>query len=362
MYPRIVIDLKKLKRNLDACASIVKQAEDRTMMIVTKGVCAEPGIVDLILAHPSVDYVADSRIQNLKRYAEQAHKAGKQTVLLRLPMPHEAADTVRYADLSLNSELSTVRLLNEAAKEAGKIHKILLMIDLGDLREGIFFEEEDQILETVREILKLEHIELAGLGTNLTCYGAIIPKHDNLSRLVACKEKLEAYFQIWLPILSGGNSSSIYLIDKGELPEGINNLRLGESFLLGNDTAYGTRVPGTVGDALHLEAEIIELKHKPSMPIGEIGVDAFGNMPVYEDKGIMKRAIAAIGQQDVDLSTLYPMDREIEILGGSSDHLLLDLTHCTREYHVGDIIPFTFGYGCMLRAFTSPYVARSIYR
>ena len=109
-------------------------------------------------------------------------------------------------------------------------------------------------------------------------------------------------------MVSGGNSSSIYLIEQGNLPEGINNLRLGESFLLGNDTAYGTRIPGTVGDALELEAEVIEIKEKPSLPVGEIGVDAFGHRPTYEDKGIMRRAIVAVGRQDVDTDSLQPRD------------------------------------------------------
>ena len=111
--------------------------------------------------------------------------------------------------------------------------------------------------------------------------------------MVGLARKLEQRFHIRLPMVSGGNSSSIYLIEQGNLPEGINNLRLGESFLLGNDTAYGTRIPGTVGDALELEAEVIEIKEKPSLPVGEIGVDAFGHRPTYEDKGIMRRAIVA---------------------------------------------------------------------
>lgn len=71
----------------------------------------------------------------------------------------------------------------EAAKQ-GKTHKVVLMIDLGDLREGIFFKDEDIIMSTVEEILKLKNIKLHGVGVNLTCYGAVIPKQDNLQRLL----------------------------------------------------------------------------------------------------------------------------------------------------------------------------------
>ena len=334
--------------------------KELSLMIVTKGVCAYPPIVRMLTEHPGVDFLADSRIQNLKSYAAQARQAGKQTVLLRLSMPSEVSEVVEYADVSFQSELSTIRLLDEAAGRAGKRHNVVLMIDLGDLREGIFYEKEEEIFSTVAELLLLKHIRLYGLGTNLTCYGAIIPKNENLSLLVGLARKLEQRFHIRLPMVSGGNSSSIYLIEQGNLPEGINNLRLGESFLLGNDTAYGTRIPGTVGDALELEAEVIEIKEKPSLPVGEIGVDAFGHRPTYEDKGIMRRAIVAVGRQDVDTDSLQPRDPQIEILGGSSDHLLLDLTHCTTVYQVGDRIQFTLGYGSMLKAFTSPYVEKVI--
>ncbi len=195
----------------------------------------------MLTGHPGVDFLADSRIQNLKSYAVQARQVGKQTVLLRLSMPSEVSEVVEYADVSFQSELSTIRLLDEAAGRAGKRHNVVLMIDLGDLREESLPKEEE-IFSTVAELLLLKHIRLYGLGTNLTCYGAIIPKYENLSLLVGLARKLEQRFHIRLPMVSGGNSSSIYLIEQGNLPEGINNLRLGESFLLGNDTAYGTRI------------------------------------------------------------------------------------------------------------------------
>lgn len=361
MYPRLCIDLNKLDRNLNACAELLHKVPDSKLMIVTKGICADPQVVRLILENPHVDYVADSRVQNLKTYADEARKAGKKTVLLRLPMHSEILEVVRYADVSLNSELSTIRLLDQAAGREGKVHDVLLMIDLGDLREGIFYRSQSEIDEVVEGILGLDHVRLCGLGVNLTCYGAVIPQKGNLSQLVQLARQIEERYHIKLELISGGNSSSIYLIDRGELPEGINNLRLGESFLLGNDTAYGTDVPGTVRDAMTLEAQIIEIKEKPSVPEGESGLDAFGQRPHYEDRGIMRRAIAAIGRQDADLDNMAPADPSISLIGGSSDHTILDVTHCEIPYQVGDIISFTLSYGGMLKAATSPYVDR-VYR
>lgn len=358
MYPRLLIDLNKLKSNLDAVAKITKEQGGCSLMIVTKGLCADPEMAKMVANHPAVDFMADSRVMNIKTYADEARKNGKMTVLLRIPMHAEAADVVKYVDLSFNSELSTIRLLDEEAGKIGVKHNVLLMIDLGDLREGIFYQNEDQIFGAVEEILKMKNINLYGIGVNLTCYGAIIPKNDNLSNLVAIARKIEDKFGIKLNMISGGNSSSIYLIGRGELPEGINNLRLGESFLLGNDTAYGTKLPGTVSDTLLLEAQIVELKEKPSLPIGEVGVDAFGQKPYYEDRGIIKRAIIAIGKQDTDIDSMEPLDEKIDILGGSSDHIILDVTKSDTEYKVGDVVRFVLGYGGMLKTATSPYVEK----
>ena len=225
MYPRLIVDLKKLESNLDAVAKITKEQGGCSLMIVTKGLCADKEMCKMVAKHPAVDFMADSRVANIKSYAYEARTNEAMTVLLRIPMHSEVADVVKYVDLSFNSELSTIRLLNEEAAKLGTKHNILLMIDLGDLREGIFYQDEDIIFETVEEILAMKNINLYGIGVNLTCYGAIIPKHDNLSNLVAIARKIEEKFGIKLQMVSGGNSSSIYLIGKGELPEGINNLR-----------------------------------------------------------------------------------------------------------------------------------------
>nr|WP_312577051.1 ornithine racemase Orr [Sedimentibacter sp.] len=353
MYPQLVIDLNKIKNNLDKISDMVRPA-GCSLMIVTKGYCADDEIYKILEAS-DIDFLADSRIQNLKKY----EGTKKQRVLLRLPMGSEADEVVRHADLSLNSELVTIKKLNESAKKQDKTHNVLLMIDLGDLREGIFYKNEEEIFSTVEEILRLENIKLHGIGVNLTCYGAVIPKNENLSVLVEIAEKIEHRFNIKLDMISGGNSSSVHLINKNQLPKRINNLRIGEAFLLGDETAYSQMLDGLYDDCFVLRAEIIELKEKQSVPIGETGVDAFGNRPVYEDRGIIKRAIIAVGRQDIDSDNLHPIDSKIEILGASSDHLILDVTKSDKGYKVGDLIDFKLSYSSLLRATTSAYVSRT---
>ncbi len=355
MYPQLRIDLAKIRKNLDTVVSIAKQG-GCSLMIVTKGFCADEHIVGEILKNDYVSYLADSRVKNLASYADKAHMAGKETVLLRLPMLCEIPEVVRFADISQNSEIETIRALDAEAAKQNKKHKVILMIDMGDLREGMFYQNEEAILEVCGEILKMEHVVLEGIGVNLSCYGAIIPKPDNLGGLCAIAEKIEKKFSIRLNIVSGGNSSSIYLIPRGELPARINNLRLGESFILGNETAYSQRIPGTHNDAVTLRAQIIELKRKPSSPIGDVGVDAFGQVPVYEDRGWIDRAILAVGKQDMNPDGLTPLNTQADVLGASSDHLIMDVTK--ENYKLGDTVDFSLDYGALLKLFTSDYITR----
>ncbi len=351
-YPKLVYDLNKLKHNINVLGKVTKDS-GCSLMIVTKSFCADPNITGMIDSHPMVDYLADSRVLNLEKMKDLS----KPKVLLRIPQGSELTEMVKYADISFQSEVDTLTKTDKAAGKLNKKHKVVLMVDLGDLREGIFYEDREGIMDVAALILNSDNLELHGIATNLTCYGAIIPKEDNLSILTEIAKEIEEKFDVRLNMISGGNSSSYYLAEEGRLPSGINNLRLGEAFMLGNETAYGNRIEDTYNDGPVLEAQIVELKSKPSLPIGESGMDAFGNRPVYEDRGIIKRAIIAVGQQDIDPGSIFPIDPMIDILGASSDHTILDASRSNIEYKVGDILSFTLGYGGLLKAATSEYVA-----
>lgn len=350
--PKIEIDVNKIRKNTEYLTTLCKKNHIQVAG-VTKVFCAMPEVVEAMI-HGGIAYIADSRIENLKPFKN--YELPK--ILLRLPMISEAKRVVEYADISLNSELDTIRALNKEARQAKLKHQVILMIDLGDLREG-FFGKED-LYATIRETMTLDHIEIIGIGTNLTCYGGVVPTKEILSKLVTYKEEIETDFGIKLKILSGGNSSSLHLIEKGTMPEGINHLRLGEAIVLGRETAFGLSIDNTYEDCFRLQAEIIELKSKPSLPVGEIGMDAFGNKPSFVDRGIRKRAILAIGKQDVSISDLIPYDREIYLLGMSSDHLIVDVTDSNNDYRVGDSLSFTLTYGGILSTMTSHYIHKYI--
>ncbi len=351
-YPRMDVDLKKLTHNTEFILNMCKKI-NVDVSVVTKVFCSVPEIVEAILS-AGIKTIGDSRISNLKKLENFNCKK----LLLRIPAISEANKVIRYCDISLNSELGTIKVLSKEAVKEKKVHKIILMVDLGDLREGVL---EKDVLDISREIIKLPNIEFLGIGTNLTCYGGVIPNEVNLGKLLEIKNKIEKELGITLPVVSGGNSSSLYMVMNKTIPEGITNLRIGEAVVLGRETAYGRDIPGMFRDVFTLKGEIIEIKDKPSVPIGNIGMDAFGKVPTFLDRGVIKRAIISIGRQDVKIDGITPMDDKIRILGGSSDHLLLDVTESEIEYKIGDVIDFGVDYGALLAAMTSPYINKYIF-
>ncbi len=180
-----------------------------------------------------------------------------------------------------------------------------------------------------------------------------------MEKLKSLEKDLKERYNLDLEIISGGNSSSLYLLEDNDL-YGINNLRLGESLVLGTESAYGSQIKGTSDEAFIIKAQIIEAKEKPSLPTGEIGRDAFGQVPSFVDRGLRKRIICGLGKQDIDFDNLFPIDKDIIILGGSSDHIILDGTDSKKDYKVGDIIEFKIHYVSLLRAMTSEYIHKEI--
>lgn len=350
-YPRVDIDLNKLTYNAKFLLNMCN-GKMIDVAVVTKVFCAEPDIVKGIL-DAGVKTIGDSRIANLKKIVNLPCEK----LLLRIPALSEVREVIMYSDISLNSEIDTIKALSKEAIRAKKTHKIILMVDLGDLREGVL---EKDVLEISREIVKLPNIKFMGIGTNLTCYGGVIPDEVNLGRLLNIKNNIEKELNVKIPIVSGGNSSSLYMVMNKTIPEGINNLRLGESVVLGRETAYGRDIPGMFRDVFTLKGEIIEIKDKPSVPIGNIGMDAFGEVPTFQDRGIIKRAIISMGRQDVKIDGITPRDEKIRILGGSSDHLLLDVSESESDYKVGDMISFDVDYGALLSLMTSSYINKCI--
>lgn len=317
---------------------------------VTKGVRGHPEVARAML-RAGVVAIGDSRLENLARLRTAGIEAP--LVLLRVPSVSRAAETVDLADVSLNSEPAVLRALSRAAMDRGRVHDVVVMVDLGDLREGVW---PDQLLSVVDETRTLPGIRLTGIGANLTCFCGVLPTAENTATLVRLSEEVESRVGHRLETVSGGNSSSLPLIATGGMPGRIDNVRIGEGILLGRETGERRPWPGTRQDAFLLHAEVVELKRKPSAPVGLLGQTALGHLPAFPGRGIRDHALVNLGEVDTDTAALTPLDRRMVVIGATSDYLVLDVTEARGEVAVGDRVTFALGYSALATAATSPYV------
>lgn len=355
--PELVADLDLLASNVRALAGLCRPRGVSLTGVVKGADGLEP--VARALLGGGCDHLASSRISQLRHLRERGITAP--LLLVRIPAPSELADVARWADRSLHSDASVLEALDREADGSGRRHGVVLMMDLGDLREGWF--EEDELVEAAARVERdLPALELLGIGTNLGCYGSILPTRTNLGRLVQAAGRIEDRIGRPLAVVSGGATSSIPLLLDGTLPPGINNLRVGEGLLTARDLPhfYRVDVPGIRSDAFTLRAEVIEVRTKPSHPVGEIFIDAFGERPAYTDRGPRRRALLAVGKQDFGKhESLVPRDPGVEVIGSSSDHLICDVEDMDRAPAVGDVLEFNLFYPALLYLAQSPYVRKT---
>jgi predicted amino acid racemase len=348
--PRLEIDLAKIQHNASTLVSRLK-ARGISVTGVTKAALGDPQIAGALL-QAGVPTLGDSRIENI----EGMRRAGiaAPMALIRSPMMSQADRVVANTYLSLNTELDVISKLSDAARKAQRTHGIILMVELGDLREGIMPRDLES---TVRETLRFPNIVLMGIGTNLACRSGVSPDIKNMAELSAMATSIEKTFNLdsGLKTISGGNSGNLSWALSGADTGRINNLRLGESILLGLEPLHRLPIEGLHVDAITLVAEVIESKIKPSLPWGEIAQTAFGEKPPTEDRGNVSHTIVAIGHQDIDPDGLCPPPG-IDIVGASSDHLILDSGN--RHLKVGAEVKFQPNYSALVRAMTSPFVAK----
>lgn len=347
----LTVDLRKIEENARTVVSAMPGVE---IVGVTKVTCGAPEVARAMLAG-GVSAIGESRLENVARLRGAGIDAP--IWLLRSPTPPLAEQTVALTDVALVSEPDVAAALDAAAARANRTHRVVAMVDVGDLREGVMPDALPAFLE---RLAAFAHIEVAGIGTSLTCYGAIVPTAENLGLLVDLAEAAERTLGLRM-LVSGGMSTTLDAFIAGDMPARIDNLRVGEAIVLGVSPASRDRILGLHTDALVLSAPVIECQVKPSKPTGTSAQDAFGNRPSFEDRGPRRRAICAIGRQDVVPEQMQPVYDRVRILGASSDHLILDVEDLPEPPSVGDAIEFVPGYSATLALFTSAYVRKEYF-
>ena len=348
---------KKLEENYAFLDKIFK-SRNIQWGVVSKLLCGNTIYLKEIIAL-GVREIHDSRISNLKKI--KTLDPDIQTVYIKPPAKRSIEKIVRYADISFNTEIYTIQLLSDEAVKQKKIHKIIIMIEMGDLREGVLGEE---LIAFYGTILKMPNIEISGIGTNLNCLSGVMPTQDKLIQLSLYKQLIEAKFNISIPFVSGGTSVAIPLILKNANPLAVNHFRIGEALFFGKDLFTGDTIEGMHNDVFKLYAEIIEITEKPNTPTGELGENVAGNsfsMNDVDDLGMTSlRAILDIGLLDMQPQYIESDDADITIVDASSDMLVIDISKSKKSYHIGDLVAFKIKYMGALYLLNSEYIDKTI--
>jgi len=354
--PRLQIDLQKIQHN---AAQLVRQLAGQGISVtgVTKAAQACV-LIAQAMVRAGVQAIGESRIQNIE--VLNGHLDQAPIWMQRAPMLAEAHSAVKLASLSFVTELDTVAALDAAAGRRGVVHDVLLMVEMGDLREGVMPGDAGNF---IRQIERFDNIRLNGIGTNLACRSGIVPDTHNMAALSDLAARLERGLSIRIAIVSGGNSANLDWALNASDTGRINNLRLGESILLGCEPAHGRPLPGLYTDAFSLVAEVIESKRKPVQPWGSAGRTPFDSVsvlnavvPAGQSKSSHIQSILAIGRQDVNPADLIA-PASVELLAASSDHLIIDAG--ARVLPIGNEMAFGLNYAGLLAAMTSPFVKRT---
>jgi ornithine racemase len=344
---RIQVDCERIRRNTQAIVALCAP-QGIEVVAATKACCGHPAVARAMLAGGAA-LLAESRLRHVRRLRQAGIQAP--IMLLRLPSLSEADEAVRLAQVSLNTQVATVRTLSRAAQAQGIQHQVILMVETGDRREGVM---PDRALETARQMATLPHIELIGLGANTTCIAGVLPTRENTQILVDVVESIERHLDLRLPTISAGNSASLALLLRNEMPARATQLRIGGAILIGEVDSTGDwphAIPHK--DAFTVFADVIEVETKPSLPEGPVAPNAFGEVPHWPDLGPRRRAILALGRQDLQIEGLVSNRPGVTILGASSDHLVLDVTGADPPVRLGDEISFRALYGAIATGMAS---------
>jgi ornithine racemase len=352
----LTLNRDKFKDNFNFLKEMFEE-NDVSWGVVSKLLCGNrlflKELIDL-----GVEEIHDSRISNLAKIKEI--NPDIQTVYIKPVSKRNVSKMVKYADVSLNSELTTIQWISEESVKQNKIHKIIIMVETGDLREGVM---GDHLIDFYAGIFELPNIEVIGLGTNLNCLNGVMPSSDKLIQLSLYKQIIELKFNKKIPWVSAGTSVTIPLMLHKQLPKGINHFRVGETLYFGVDLFEEKVIEGMHGDVFQLYAEIIEMQQKPMLPTGVLAANPQGEIAEIDESlyGLSSyRAILDIGLLDVDPKYLIPEDGEFEILGASSDMIILNLGQNPKKYKVGDVVTFNLKYMGALGILNSSYVDKVV--
>ncbi len=352
----ITLDTQKLKENYQYLDELFSKNGIK-WAIVSKLLCGNKLYLSELIKL-GIKEICDSRIKNLKNIKSLNPKI--ETIYIKPPPKRSIKSIIEYADISINTEFDTIKILSQEAKRQNKTHKIIIMIEMGELREGVLRED---FIDFYSNVFNLSNIEVVGIGTNLTCMYGVLPNHDKLIQLSLYEQLIEAKFGKVIPFVSGGSSVTIPLIYQNLLPKGINHFRVGETLFLGTDVYHNSTFKNMHNDVFRLYAEIIELTEKLVVPMDQLGHNLEGKTFDFDKSKIGEttcRAIIDLGLLDVEEKHIESVKPNIKFVGISSDMIVVDLGDNEENFKVGDLLEFKMDYMGVLRIMNSRYVEKKL--
>lgn len=350
----IVNNIKKISRYLDK--------HGKKWSLITKVFSGDVEFLKRILTDDvisGIHSVGDSRLTSLKNLKEV--NPNMRTIYIKPPAKIYAEDIVKYADISLNSSFETIKALNDAAKKMNKVHKIIIMLELGELREGI---KRDDIIKFYEKVFNFSNIDVVGLGSNLGCMYGVEPTYDKLMQISLYKELIEAKFERKMDFVSGGSSITLPLLETDGVPTGMNHFRIGEAAFFGTSPLSNDKFIDLSTDTFSFYANIIELEEKKLVPDGIISDANIGHTAKINNNDLGEtsyKAILDFGLLDVDRHEIEQKDDDIKFVGITSDMTVVDLgknrtADGKRKYKVGDKICFQPSYLGVARLLNSKFI------
>ncbi len=350
---QVLIHLAKIRHNLAFIREICRKAGLQPVWI-TKGCQAHPDILELLVENPG-EMIGDVSPANLNRARRLF--SGK-LMMAQLPDPQRVAAVGSGSDVWLVSDPVHARMIANTAKQQGTHPELVLMVDVGNRREGVL---PDRTVAAAAAIKAIEGVSLVGLGTSVGCYGGYRAGLADMQHLVNIAQEAETRLDCRFDTLSAGSGTMLLeLAAQGRMPESVNQLRIGAALFVGEMPPTKTAIPGLYHDAFILRGEVLETSLKPSIPTGSTGVDAFGKQVVFEDRGARRLSVLNFGLLDVDSYDLTPLAEGLRIVGATSNYTICDTTRCDPQPAIGDSLEFRMAYSSMARAMASDDVEKVV--
>ena len=358
----LIIHTDKIKENIITLSKYFRKHKI-DWSLVTKVFSGDKEFLKNLLTEDvinHIDSIGDSRLTSLMNLREI--NPNMRTIYIKPPAIIYADDVVKYANISLNTSYKTIKALNDAAKKQNIIHKVIIMIELGELREGI---NRNDVIEFYDKVFDLSNIEVIGLGSNLGCMYGVEPSYDKLLQLSLYKQIIESKFNRKLKYVSGGSSITLPLIEYGKVPADINHFRIGEAIFFGTSPLEGEKFLNLHTNTFEFKANIIELEEKYVVPDGIINEANIGHTIDFNESEASEKSYKAIldfGMLDVDSKDIECNDKTVGFVGITSDMTVTDIGNNKvdgkKKFNVGDKICFTPNYMAVARLLNSKFIEK----